>query len=46
MRRNFSVFALDHATIVELVEDEEPSKVRREAIVERLAARHSQPRPC
>lgn len=36
MRRNFSVFALDHATIVELVEDEEPSKVRREAIVERL----------
>ena len=36
MRRNFSVFALDHATIVELIEDEEPIKARREAIVERL----------
>lgn len=37
MRRNFSVFALDHATIVELIEDEEPIKTRREAIVERLS---------
>ena len=36
MRRNFSVFALDHATIVELIEDEEPIKARREAIVTQL----------
>lgn len=33
MRRNFTVFALDHATIRELIEDEEPMKVRRDAIL-------------
>lgn len=36
MRRNFTVFALDHATIAELVEEEELSKARRELIIERL----------
>ncbi len=36
MRRNFTVFALDHATIAELVEEEELNKARRELIVERL----------
>ena len=36
MRRNFTVFALDHATIRELIEDEEPVKARRDAILEQI----------
>jgi len=36
MRRNFTVFALDHMTIRELIEDEEPMKIRRELIVKQL----------
>lgn len=36
MRRNFTVFALDHMTIRELIEEEEPIKQRRELIVSRL----------
>jgi hypothetical protein len=36
MRRNFTVFALDHATIRELVEDEEPVKARRDAVLEQI----------
>lgn len=36
MRRNFTVFALDHMTIRELIEDEEPIKYRRELIVSQL----------
>jgi hypothetical protein len=36
MRRNFTVFALDHETIRELVEDEEPLPTRRQAIIERI----------
>ena len=36
MRRNFTVFALDHATIIELIEDEEPLKARREAIIAQI----------
>jgi hypothetical protein len=37
MRRNFTVFALDHSTIRELVEDEEPMVARRDAIIEGIA---------
>lgn len=36
LRRNFTIFALDHATVVELIEDEEPIKERREAIITQL----------
>jgi hypothetical protein len=36
MRRNFTVFALDHMTIRELIEEEEPMKVRRDLIVSQL----------
>lgn len=37
MRRNFTVMALDHATIAELIEDEEPNKQRRDLILARIA---------
>lgn len=37
MRRNFTIFALDHMTIAELIESEESNKVRRECIKERIA---------
>jgi hypothetical protein len=33
MLRNFSLFALDHMTIAELIEDQEPLKPRREAVL-------------
>jgi hypothetical protein len=36
MRRNYTVFALDHATIRELIEDEEPFKDRRDAILAQI----------
>jgi len=36
MRRNFTVFALDHMTIRELIEEEEPMKTRRDLIVSQL----------
>jgi hypothetical protein len=37
MRRNYTVFALDHMTIAELVEDEEKSKARREMVIQGIA---------
>ena len=37
MRRNFTVFALDHATITELLETEETNKARRDLINARIA---------
>ena len=36
LNRNFTIFGLDHATIVELIEDQEPKKERRDLIIEQI----------